>query len=59
MSMHPQVFGPIPEETTRVAYAAFPRGNRYLIMRDQSRITKIIAITVLFMRFSLQLRLHT
>jgi transposase len=35
MSMHPQVCGPIPEETTRVAYAAFPPGNPYLIMRDQ------------------------
>lgn len=35
MSMHPQVIGPIPEETTRVARAAFPRGNPYLIMRDQ------------------------
>jgi transposase len=35
MSMHPQAIGPIPEETVRVARAAFPRGNPYLIMRDQ------------------------
>ncbi len=35
MSMHPHVIGPIPEETTRVAHAAFPRGNPYLSMRDQ------------------------
>ena len=35
MSMHPQVIGPNPEKMTRVARAAFPRGNPYLIMRDQ------------------------
>jgi len=35
MSMHPQAIGPIPEETVRVARAAFPRGNPYLSMRDQ------------------------
>ena len=35
MSMHPQAIGPIPEETVRVARAAFPRGNPYLTMRDQ------------------------
>jgi transposase len=35
MSMHPEAIGPIPEETVRVARAAFPRGNPYMIMRDQ------------------------
>jgi transposase len=35
MSMHPEAIGPIPEETVRVARAAFPRGNTYMIMRDQ------------------------
>lgn len=35
MSMHPQAIGPIPKETVRVARAAFPRGNPYMIMRDQ------------------------
>jgi transposase len=35
MSMHPQAIGPIPEETVRVARAAFPRGNPYLTLRDQ------------------------
>jgi transposase len=35
MSMHPQAIGPIPEETVRVARAAFPRGNPYMTMRDQ------------------------
>ena len=32
MSMLPNA---IPEETIRVARAAFPRGNLYLTMRDQ------------------------
>lgn len=35
MSMHPHAIGSIPEETVRVAHAAFPRGNMYLTMRDQ------------------------
>jgi transposase len=33
MPLHPIAF--IPEETVRVARAAFPRGNIYLTMRDQ------------------------
>lgn len=35
MSMHPHAIGSIPNETVRVAHAAFPRGNMYLTMRDQ------------------------
>ena len=35
MSMHLQAIGTIPEETVRVAHAAFPRGNPYMTMRDQ------------------------
>ena len=34
MSLHPQPVGPVPEETVRVAHAAFPKGNRYMRMRD-------------------------
>lgn len=34
MSLHPQPVPPVPEDTARVARAAFPHGNRYLIMRD-------------------------
>jgi transposase len=34
MSLHPEEIGPVPEETARVARAAFPRGNRYIQMRD-------------------------
>ena len=34
MSMHPQPIDPIPEETARVAHAAFPKGNPYMRMRD-------------------------
>jgi transposase len=35
MSMPPRAIVSIPEETVRVAHAAFPRGNMYLTMRDQ------------------------
>lgn len=34
MSLHPSPISPVPEETARVARAAFPKGNRYLEMRD-------------------------
>ena len=34
MSMHPQPIGPIPEDTARVARAAFPKGNLYMQMRN-------------------------
>ena len=35
MSMHPHALPAIPEETVRVARAAFPHSNIYLTMRDQ------------------------
>jgi transposase len=35
MSLHPREIPPIPEETMRVARAAFPRGNVYIRMRDE------------------------
>ena len=34
MSLHPEPIPPVPEETARVAYAAFPKGNIYLKIRD-------------------------
>jgi transposase len=34
MSLHPHVIAPVPEETTRVARAAFPKGHPYLTFRD-------------------------
>src|SRR4029453_15595963 len=34
MSLHPHVIEPVPEETARVAHAAFPKGHPYLIVRD-------------------------
>ena len=34
MSMHPYPIGPVPEDTARVARAAFPKGNVYIEMRD-------------------------
>jgi hypothetical protein len=32
MSMHPQPIGPVPEDTARVARAAFPKGRVYMQM---------------------------
>jgi len=34
MSFKPQAIGPIPEETARIARAAYPKGNIYLQLRD-------------------------
>src|SRR5258708_35428922 len=34
MSMRPRIIPEIPEETVRVAQAAFPKGNVYMQMRD-------------------------
>ena len=35
MSLNPCSIDPVPLETTRVARAAFPKGNRYMTMRDE------------------------
>ena len=35
MSLHPESIGEVPEQTARVAHAAFPAGNPYLRMRDE------------------------
>lgn len=35
MSLHPQEVPPVPELTATAARAAFPRGNRYMAMRDE------------------------
>jgi transposase len=35
MSLQPQEIAPVPEDTRRVAWAAFPKGNIYLRMRDE------------------------
>ena len=35
MSLQPQTDSTIPEETTRIAQAAFPKGNVYLKLRDE------------------------
>lgn len=36
MSLQPQAVSPVPEDTARVARAAFPKGNVYLRMHDES-----------------------
>ena len=35
MSLQPQEIPPVPEETRRIAQAAFPEGNIYVRMRDE------------------------
>jgi len=35
MSLHPEPIGPVPEETARVARAAFPRGSTWLRLREE------------------------
>lgn len=35
MSLHPQEIPPVPADTIRVAQAAFPRGNTYMVLRDE------------------------
>lgn len=35
MSLQPQQIPPIPDATAQIARAAFPRGNRYLALRDE------------------------
>lgn len=34
MSLKPQLIAPVPQETARVARAAYPKGNLYMQMRD-------------------------
>lgn len=34
MSLKPSAFMVVPEATARIAKAAFPKGNRYLLLRD-------------------------
>jgi transposase len=51
MSLHPDPLGPVPEDTARVARAAFPRGNVYLRMRDElGRLYEDEAFAALFPR---------
>ena len=35
MSLRPYPVPPVPGDTARVALAAFPRGNAYLLLRDR------------------------
>lgn len=35
MSLRPETIPPVPQETERVARAAFPRGNTYIRLRDE------------------------
>ena len=35
MCLHPELILPVPEATAKVAEAAFPKGNRYMRLRDE------------------------
>src|SRR3954466_13629853 len=35
MSLQPRPTPPVPDDTARVAHAAFPKGNPYLRLRDE------------------------
>ena len=35
MSLKPAPIEPVPEQTARIARAAFPKGNAYLTLRDE------------------------
>jgi transposase len=35
MSLHPSLAGPVPEQTAKIARAAFPKGTPYLTLRDE------------------------
>lgn len=35
MCLHPEEIPPVPDETARVAVAAFPKGNLYMRLRDE------------------------
>ena len=37
MSLKPGPIQPVPEETSNVAEAAFPKGNLYLALRNKTR----------------------
>jgi transposase len=49
VSLHPKPIGPVPEETARVAHAAFPNGNMYLRLHAElGSIYEDQAFTTLF-----------
>ncbi len=52
MSLHPQPPNPIPEETARVAHAAFPNANTYMRMRDQPAEAPARLALVTIMQFA-------
>jgi transposase len=35
MCLHPELIPPVPEATAKVARAAFPKGNKYMRLRDE------------------------
>jgi transposase len=51
MSLQPQPLGPVPDDTARVARAAFPQGNLDMRLRDElGRLYDAAAVAALFPR---------
>ena len=46
MSLHPHVIAPVPEETARVARAAFPKGHPYIPTTPLSLALCLSALTM-------------
>jgi transposase len=45
MALHFHSIGPVPDETARVARAAFRKGNLYLRMRDDELFAQMCSLT--------------
>ena len=59
MTLHPQEEFSIPEETVRVAHAAYPKGNVYIKMRDAlGTIYQDQTFAPSFLTMVVRLRLH-
>lgn len=43
MCLHPEEIPPIPDETVRVAKAAFPKGNLYMRLRDELGVFYVLS----------------
>ena len=40
MSLHPHLIAPVPEDTARVARAAFPKGHRVWLFWNEGELTE-------------------
>jgi hypothetical protein len=50
MSLHPQPMTPVPEQTARVAHAAFPKGHPYPVIPPEPPRPVITGAAILAFR---------